>query len=175
MMKFMRRIFAYFWIRRTKVVATNCDSYDSWDSVLPKDIVRKIASISDASIRLVCKTAREGFDETNIKDKNYIIARGISKLSKVTNGQIIIEKKTMNIEVCDMEPLQLYNILVQFQKYNIEINVLNKPESNYTIGAHSYIPSLIALQRTSWWRDSKCSIRLVAYNEKFYRIVDMTI
>ena len=102
-----------------------------WMCPLPQDIVRKIASMSDASVRAVCQTMREGFDEafgssssdtsvvTPRRDRRaYLLAAGVCRMAKELNGQIKIKlhhptvtKNNLEVTHC-IAPSDLYDLFI---------------------------------------------------------------
>ena len=165
--------FIHYFSRKNKIVAIQPDDSTHSLQPLPADIIRKIASMSDAPIRLVCKTMQEGFDEAKVKDKTHLFTLGLSKLQKLTNGSIkITNDEKISIEVKDIEPVDLHVILLNFKSCNVEVTTRTKDAPN---NVHLCIKTLIALRRTSWWRLQKTKLQVIEYDDQFHRRTDVCI
>jgi len=153
-----------------------------WTGILPQDIMRKIASMSDPTIRLVCKTTKEGFDEsmypshgpfTETDTSKFMVVTGLCKwLSRLDSTLTITFNKNEQLELVCQDPVTLYTFLANdlFEK-EIDLRIyciIDSANKELVDAIYSSVPCFRALTKMHWWKSGKCNINLVARNHVNY-------
>lgn len=162
-----------------------------WTSMLPKDIVRKVASMSGANIRLASKTTKEGFDEstfgshgpvTSIDLSKLVFVAGLCRWTSRIDGTVaaISDNNTTSIEVMStedmpLEPVVLYKMIADdlfVKPIDLKIQCTVDTTNKERIAVvYSCVPCFRALVKMGWWTDSKCNLSIVVRDNVTYNVV----
>ncbi len=159
-----------------------------WTSALPRDVVRRIASMSDGRVRLACRTMKEGFDEaalaahrpfTDADVSKFVFVTGLCRWMSRVDGTLSAKFVDASLDIKCAEPDVVYKLIAgdMFTKpTEMTVRCFVDPGEESRMAVCSCAPRFRGLQRIGWWRASKCKLSFVALDDATCRaVVSLTL